>query len=69
VPVRPLIVQDAQSFSMFESLRMYPWMLPIYRYASPDDLLTSLQEQVIAPAEAEVIELRKLRHKDSDPEP
>jgi hypothetical protein len=46
---------------MFVDHRKYHWMLDVFRYASLEDLLASLQERVIAPAEAKVTELRIAR--------
>ena len=46
---------------MFADYRKYPWALPIYRYASLGDLLAALDEKVIAPAEAKVIEVQALK--------
>lgn len=66
VPVQPLIAQDARPFSMFDSLRVFPWVLPIYHYASIDALLVALQEQVIAPAEAKVCDMRNLHQPDAE---
>jgi Pentapeptide repeats (8 copies) len=61
VPVQPLIADDAKPFAMFIDHRKYHWMLPVYRYKSLEELLATLQEQVIAPAEAKAREVRKLR--------
>ena len=36
-------------------------MLLVYRYASLEELLAAMQEKVIAPAEAKVVELRTAR--------
>jgi hypothetical protein len=68
VPVQPLIMQDNQPFAMFASLRVYPWMLPVYRYADQDALLTTLQERVLAPAEAKVGEVHKLKLQQAETE-
>jgi hypothetical protein len=43
---------------MFESFKKYHWVLSIYEYSDLDELLSSLGENVIEPAEAKVIELR-----------
>ena len=61
VPVKPLIAQDAQPFAMFADYRKYMWALPPYRYASLEDLLAALDDEVIAPAEAKVIEVQTLK--------
>lgn len=62
VPVQPLLLEGTRHHSMFpDFLHKYQWVLPIYRYASLATLLAALQEKIIAPAEAKVRELRKLR--------
>jgi hypothetical protein len=43
---------------MFEHFKRYPWVLAIHRYRDLDDLLSSLSEKVIAPAEAKAKEIR-----------
>jgi uncharacterized protein YjbI with pentapeptide repeats len=68
VPVQPLIAQGAKPDAMFSYYRLFSWVLAVHRYASLDDLLTSLEEKVIAPAEAKVIELQKLRQADTSAE-
>ena len=54
VPVQPLLQASAGEYGMFEHFKKYPWVLPIYQYMELDDLLKSLREKVIAPAEARV---------------
>jgi hypothetical protein len=58
VAVRPIIVQGQREYGMFEHFKRYPWVLPVYEYADTPQLLASLTEQVISPAEAKVKELR-----------
>jgi len=36
---------------MFEHYMRYPWVLPLHRYETQDQLITDLGEQVIGPAE------------------
>jgi uncharacterized protein YjbI with pentapeptide repeats len=60
VPVQPLLVQDdaRYEYAMFRDLQQrHPWVLPTYRYQDANELLKSLQERVIAPAEQKVKEL------------
>jgi hypothetical protein len=58
VPVQPLLARSASEYGMFESLQRLPWVLPIHRYESLNDLLRSVEARVIAPAEAKVNEQR-----------
>jgi uncharacterized protein YjbI with pentapeptide repeats len=59
VPVQSIILDGRHEFAMFNDLLDYRWVLPPYRYPSEETLLASLNERVIAPAEAKVIELRQ----------
>jgi hypothetical protein len=61
VPVQPLIAEGATPDAMFAYYRLFSWVLAVQRYASLDDLLASMEEKVIGPAEAKVIELRASR--------
>lgn len=56
VPVQPLLARSASEYGMFESLRRFPWVLPVYRYPNVAELLESVEAKVIAPAEAKVSE-------------
>ncbi len=59
VPVQPLILASQHEYGMFEHFIRFPWVLPIYRYRDEVNLLQSLQEKVIAPAEQKAKELEK----------
>jgi hypothetical protein len=58
VPVRPILAATYTEYGMFEHWTRFLWVLPIYRYGSLDELLATLSDQVIAPAEAKARELR-----------
>jgi len=68
VPVQPLLTLQAlivdgkaverHEYAMFEDLRTrYHWVLPTFRYQDTSDLLASLQEHIIGPAEQKAKEL------------
>ncbi len=64
VPVQPLLLQDnarpRHEYAMFHDLRTrYHWVLPTYQYENITDLLASLKENVIVPAEQKAQELEK----------
>jgi uncharacterized protein YjbI with pentapeptide repeats len=57
VPVQPLLLASQHEYGMFEHFKRYPWVLEVYLYAHPHEVLRSLEAKVIAPAEAKRIEL------------
>jgi hypothetical protein len=58
VIVQPLILSGQYEYAMFSDFLRYPWVLPPYRYNSLEELLSSLEEQVVAPAIAKAEEDR-----------
>jgi len=70
VPVQPLLTLqpfivdgkavERHEYTMFEDLRRrYHWVLPTFRYQNTNDLLVSLKEKIIEPAEQKAKELEK----------
>ncbi len=59
VPVKPLLLSSQREYGMFEHFTKFPWVLPIHRYNGLNDLLASLKEQIIEPAEMKAKELEK----------
>ncbi len=59
LPVQPLLRNTKTEYGLFRDLTSECQMLPIYRYRHRKDLLVSLAEKVIAPAEAKAIELQQ----------
>ena len=75
VPVQPLLSSqpifidgnevERRPYSMFKDLqRRYHWVLPTYRYQDTDQLLSSIKEHIIKPAEEKGKELER---KKNDP--
>jgi uncharacterized protein YjbI with pentapeptide repeats len=58
LPVQPLVVAAQEEPGMFDFFKQYPWVLKTYRYDNPAQLTADLDESVIRPAEAKVLELR-----------
>lgn len=56
--VQPLIIAAQDEPGMFDFFRYYPWVLKTRRYKTLDGLRNELNERVIRPAEAKVLELR-----------
>jgi uncharacterized protein YjbI with pentapeptide repeats len=51
VAVQPLIHEGDDEYAMFEHFQRYPWVLSTYRYQSVQDLVATVQERIIEPAE------------------
>jgi hypothetical protein len=58
LPVQPLLLKESSEYGMFEHYARYPWVLPLYRYETEDQLIKVLSEQVIEPAERMALNLR-----------
>jgi uncharacterized protein YjbI with pentapeptide repeats len=59
VPVQPLVLASDEEYGMFEHFKRYHWVLEVYRYDDPDEVLTSLETKIISPAEAKARELSR----------
>ncbi len=51
IPVLPILRQASQEYGMFESLKKYPWVLPVFRYKNKSQLMKSLNTNIILRAE------------------
>jgi hypothetical protein len=60
VPVQPVLEGD-RPYAMFKDYWKFDWVLPVHRYQGCDELLESLQDKVIAPAEAKMNALAEKR--------
>ena len=58
VPVQPLLQQGSRPWGMYAHIKRYPWVLTVHEYADTAELLNSLAEKVIRPAEEKASELR-----------
>lgn len=61
VPVQPLLMSSSTEYGMFESFKDYPWVLKIQQYDTLENLISSFEEKVIAPAEAKSNEIEEKR--------
>ena len=63
VPVQPLLLEGSSLYSMFKDFdpQDFHWVLPVCRYKEPEQLLATLAENVIAPAERKVRALEERR--------
>lgn len=60
IPVQPVLLEGKREYSMFvDFLKTYHWVLPIHYYTDQANLLATLEEYVIVPAEQKAQELEK----------
>jgi len=59
-PVLPLRLVRSYSYSMFDDLKRYPWVLDIYEYDDASSLI-SILSKVIAPANEMAEKLRNTK--------
>jgi hypothetical protein len=60
VPVQPILLEGKQEYAMFvDLLKTYHWVLPVHFYRDQVNLLATLKEHVIDPAEQKAQELAK----------
>ena len=59
LPVQPLLKYGSKPWAMYDHIKRYPWVLEIHKYRSLKDLLGSLRERVISPAEKKWLELNE----------
>jgi hypothetical protein len=62
VPIQPLLLEGSSLYSMFKDFdpQDFHWVLPVYQYKEPEQLLASLA-QVLAPAEEKVQAMEERR--------
>jgi len=58
VPIIPLILRSDHGYALFGPLMRYPWVIEPYRYVDQAELIASIRDRVIAPAEIKVKECR-----------
>ena len=61
VVVAPIQRAGDEPWGMYDHIRAYPWVLPIYSYDSVESLLEHLDGHIIGPVEAKRAELRAKR--------
>jgi len=61
LPVRPIILEGQYEYAMFKDFGGYLSVLPPYRYRDTEQLLMSLEDEVIAPALNKAIEIEERR--------
>jgi hypothetical protein len=55
VIVQPLLLASQDEPGMWDFFRSFPWVLEPVRYTDQEELITALDEKVIAPAEARAL--------------
>ncbi len=59
LPVQPILTHGSKPWDMYDHIKSYPWVLKIHKYKNQKDLLPSLWEKVINPAEEMLLEAKK----------
>lgn len=59
VPIKPLLHSSDREYGMFEHIKRYHSVLDIYHYDDLNQLLHSLDKEIIIPAEEKVLELTR----------
>lgn len=59
LPVQPILTHGSKPWDMYDHIKRYPWVLKILKYKNQKDLLPSLWEKVITPAEEKLLEAKK----------
>jgi len=59
VPVQPLLQNGYEPWGMYDHIKRYTWVLPLFEYESQKTLLQDLELRVIAPAEEKAKELTR----------
>jgi hypothetical protein len=59
VPVQPLLQTGHEPWGMYDHIKRYQSVLPLFEYRSQETLLSDLQQKVIAPAEQKAKELTR----------
>jgi hypothetical protein len=54
VPVQPILQVSESEYGMFPDFQDYSWVLATYKYKDIEDLLSSFNDKIIAPAESKV---------------
>jgi uncharacterized protein YjbI with pentapeptide repeats len=62
IPVQPILLEGKKAYAMFVDFSLYPWVLPIHFYNDQTNLLATLKEKVIEPAEQKAQELEKRKN-------
>lgn len=52
VKVQPIILNSMREYGMFEHFKNYPWVLPLQKYESKEDLIKNIDSKVITPLES-----------------
>ena len=52
VLIQPLLLASQEEPGMFDFFRRFPWVLEPYRYHSLEEVLSTLDAQILAPVEA-----------------
>ena len=57
----PILQENEHPFGMFQDLSQYPWVLPLLKYDTGENLIKVLEEAVIKPALEKAGELELIK--------
>ena len=63
VPVQPLILKSSSPSVVLTDFMDYPWFLKVHCYSNLKDLLASIKDKVVAPAETKAREIKARRER------
>jgi hypothetical protein len=49
VPVQPVLLESQRGYAMFEHFERFPWVRPTYYYKNTEQLLLTLEHQILEP--------------------
>lgn len=61
IPIMPLILRSDYEFALFERIKRFPWVLEPFQYDDQAELIASIGDQIIIPAEKKTRECRPPR--------
>jgi hypothetical protein len=56
----PLLADGYEPWGMFDSIKIYDWVLPLHHYSSAEELLASFAAKVIGPVQDMVTKRKAL---------
>jgi uncharacterized protein YjbI with pentapeptide repeats len=61
VPVKPIILKSDKEYALFEEIEAFNSVLDLYRYIDSEQLIASIQREIIGPSESKAEEFQQKR--------